>query len=254
MKAIILAAGLCTRIRTLTQDKPKCLLELKGKTILQHQIDTFHSCNITDISIVKGFKAEMINIPGIKYYINSNYKNNNILNSLLYAEDELNDDVVVSYSDILFEKIILERLISSKRNISICADVKWIENYHGRSQHPVEEAEKVVFDRENRVIEIGKILRQKHDVYGEFIGLMKFTKEGCVVFKQKFYRAKTLFWGSPFQKANTFEEAYLTDMIQHMVDLGVEVYCVIIEGGWIEIDTIQDLEMAERKNLEWTIV
>ena len=79
MKAIIIAAGLGSRLGNLTNDKPKCLLEVAGKSLLQHQIDTLKSCGITNISVIKGYKKEKINYPGLKYYINDDYQNNNIL-------------------------------------------------------------------------------------------------------------------------------------------------------------------------------
>ena len=61
MRAIIIAAGMGIRLNPLTNDKPKCMLEIKGKTILQHQLDVFHANGITDISVIKGYKKEVIN-------------------------------------------------------------------------------------------------------------------------------------------------------------------------------------------------
>jgi len=138
----------------------------------------------------------------------------------------------------------VERLLESKKDISIVVDIDWRGYYKGRNSHPIEEAENVIFDADNNVIEIGKILTQKHDVHGEFIGMMKLTSRGSEILKKHYNRSKKLFWRKPFQKASTFEGAYLTDMIQEMVDLGVPVHCVIIERGWREIDTVEDYEKA----------
>ena len=123
-------------------------------------------------------------------------------------------------------------------------DIKWQEYYEDRKDHPIEEAENVIFDAENNVVEIGKILTKKHDVHGEFIGMIKLTARGSEIFKRHYNRSKKLFWGKPFQRAATFEKAYLTDMIQEMVDLGVPIHCVIIERGWKEIDTVEDYKKA----------
>jgi len=73
MKAIIIAAGYASRLRPITNDKPKCMLEIKGKTILEHQLDAFNANGITDISVIKGYKKKAINYPRLKYYINDNY-------------------------------------------------------------------------------------------------------------------------------------------------------------------------------------
>ena len=244
MKAIIIAAGMGDRLKPYTNDLPKCMLEFSGKTLLQRQLEAFKACNIKNIALIKGYEQEKINYPGIKYYINDNYQNNNILNSLFYAEKEIEGEVMISYSDILFEKQVVERLIESKKDISIAVDIDWKGYYVGRKGHPIEEAENVIFDADNNVIEIGKILTKKHDVHGEFIGMMKLSSRGSQIFKRHFNRSKKLFWGKPFQKAPIFEKAYLTDMIQEMVDLGVPIHCVIIERGWREIDIVRDYEKA----------
>lgn len=138
----------------------------------------------------------------------------------------------------------VKRLLQTEHDISIVVDIDWREYYVDRIEHPIEEAENVIFDANSNVVEIGKILTEKHDVYGEFIGLMKLSPKGAEVFKRHFHRAKSLYQGKPFQRAEVFEKAYLTDMIQEMVHLGVSVHCVIIERGWKEIDTVEDYEKA----------
>lgn len=242
MKAIIIAAGKGIRLKHYTEDLPKCMLKFGGKTLLQRQIEALKANGLTDISIIKGYQKEKIDYPGFKYYINDRYEHNNILNSLFYAEKELDCDVVVSYSDILYEKSVVSRLLESKHDISIVVDIDWKGDYQGRKDHPIQEAENVIFDSNNKVLEIGKIMTRKHDVHGEFIGMMKLTKRGTDIFKRHFHRARQLFRGKPFVRANTFENAYLTDMIQDMVDMGVDINCVIIERGWREIDTVGDYE------------
>ena len=244
MKAIILAAGMGTRMGHLTENLPKCMLKFGSKTLLKRQIETLTSCGVTHIAIVKGYMKEKIKYQGLKYYTNDNFENNNILNSLFYAEEEMDDEVIISYSDILYEKEVVERLLESRKDISIVVDIEWREYYKDRKDHPIEEAENVIFDAENKVVEIGKIFTKKHDVHGEFIGMMKLTKRGTDIFKKNFHRVKELFWGKPFIKAATFEKAYLTDMLQDLVLLGVDVHCVIIKRGWKEIDTVEDYKNA----------
>ncbi len=244
MKSIIIAAGMGNRLKPYTNDMPKCMLKFGGKTILERQLDVYKACNIKNIAIIKGYKQEKIKYSGIKYYINDNYQNNNILNSLFYAEEEIEGDVIISYSDILFENQVVERLLGSKKDISIVVDIDWRGYYVDRNDHPIEEAENVIFDAENNVIEIGKILTTKRDVHGEFIGMIKLTPRGSEIFKRHYKRCKKLYQGKPFQRAKSFEKAYLTDIIQEMVDLGVPIHCVIIERGWKEIDTVEDFKKA----------
>jgi choline kinase len=126
-------------------------------------------------------------------------------------------------------------------------DVDWRGRYEDRKDHPIDEAENVIVDANNAVIDIGKIMTSPGDVYGEFIGMMKLTPRGCEIFKRHFTRAKSLFWDKPFQRAATFQNAYITDILKDMAELGVPIQTVIIEQGWQEIDTEEDYITAQSR-------
>lgn len=243
-KAIVIAAGLGSRLKGYTEEMPKCMLKFGDKTLLERQLEAYRECGINNISVIRGYKKEKIDYPDLRYYENPDYENNNILNSLFYAEEELDGNVVVAYSDILFDAAVVKRLLESQADISIVVDIDWRGYYVGRMDHPIEEAENVVFNADNEVVKIGKILTEKDDVHGEFIGMMKFTPRGADIFKRHFHRAREMFWDKPYQRAPVFQKAYITDIIQDMADLGVPIHCVIIERGWKEIDTVEDYEKA----------
>jgi len=246
MKAIIIAAGMGSRLSPMTDDKPKCMIDLNGKPLLEHQISALKGAGVEKIALVKGYKAEMIKYPGIAYYLNDNYANNNILHSLFYAEKEMDDEFMAVYSDIFYGKEIVKRLLESKKDISIVVDIDWREYYEGRTKHPIEEAENVIFDSDNNVVHIGKILPDKDAVHGEFIGMIKCSARGAKIFADHFRSLKAKYSGKPFQRAKVFEKAYLTDMIQDLADNKVPVHCVIIEKGWKEIDTVEDYKKVVR--------
>ena len=109
MKTIIIAAGMGSRLNPLTKDKPKCMLEFNGKKLLDYQIEALRDAGVGKIVLIKGYKKEMINYPGLTYYINDGYRNNNILHSLFHAEKEMDDEFVAAYSDILYGKNVVER-------------------------------------------------------------------------------------------------------------------------------------------------
>ena len=247
MKAIIIAAGIGARLKPLTDDKPKCMLELAGKPLIKHQTDILMSLGINDITIIKGYQEEKINFAdsNFNYYLNTNYQNNNILESLFYAESEIEGEVIVLYSDILFDKEVVEKLLASNEEISIVVDVNWKTNYVNRRDHPIEEAESVIFDNNGHVRKIGKILDvDKSLVSGEFIGMLKLCGQGADTLKKFYQESRRKYLGKAFQKAVTFSQAYLTDMIQEMVDRSVNVCCVKINNGWKEIDTMEDFQNA----------
>ena len=246
MKAIILAAGLGSRMKEMTKTKPKCMLEFNNKSLLQIQLETLRASGITDISVVTGYKKEEINFPNIKYYENDDFENNNILESLFYAEKELHGDVIVSYCDILYRKNIMNQLIRAKEGISIVVDTKWEDAYKGRKNHPYSEAEKVVFNREFTVRKIGKEIKtRREENVSEFIGLFKLSGNGAEVLKKQYYDSKKSYLGKPFQRSRTFKKAYITDLFQELVDSDINIHCCQIEGGWREIDTIEDFYRAQ---------
>ena len=121
-KALIIAAGMGSRLKGYTEDLPKCMLDFGGKTLLERQLDSYRENGINTISLIRGYKSEKINYDGIHYYENPDYEQNNILNSLMYGEEELNGNVIVSYSDILFEPSVVKRLLESDHDISIVID------------------------------------------------------------------------------------------------------------------------------------
>ena len=102
MKAIIVAAGPSSRLMPITDEKPKCLLEVGGQTILGRTLEALRENGIKDIAVVRGYRGNLINYSNVTYYQNSDFRKNNILRSLFYAEDEMNDDFIFSYSDILY--------------------------------------------------------------------------------------------------------------------------------------------------------
>ena len=122
-KVLIIAAGMGSRIRAYTEDKPKCLLDFGGKTLLQRQLEVYRVCGAKDIALIRGYKGDRIRYEGIRYYENPDYESNNILNSLFHAEEEIDGHVVVAYSDILFESHVVRRLLESEHDISIVISI-----------------------------------------------------------------------------------------------------------------------------------
>jgi len=242
IKAIIVAAGHDTRLEPLNKFLPKCMLEIKGKTIIERQIENLHQVGIDDIIIVKGYRKEVINIPNIKYYTNSDYNENGILKSLFFAEEELNENFLFLYSDIIFEKRILERLLKSNADITLVVDINWKDHYNERIEHPSHEAELVEM-KENKIVKIGKNIDPKN-AYGEFIGIAMFSRYGAEILKSCYKEAVEKFQGKEFHEAISIDKAYFTDMIQELIDNDHEINVIDTFGDWVEIDTFEDYRQA----------
>lgn len=257
MKAIIIAAGPSTRLRPLTDNLPKCLLEINGKPILQNTIDIFRDNGITDISVVRGWKSEKINHPNITCFENKDFMNNNILHSLICARPKLEEaikkkqDVVITYSDIWYNDSVVKALLKSKQAIASIVDIDWESYYDGRTDHPIEEAENIIMDDNKKMLKIGKHIFTNNtpkDRQGEFIGLWKFTPEGTTIFLKHFDRLNSaLKMTDPYQNTKEWQKSYITDIFQEMIDQGETLYCVPIRNNWMEFDTIQDYERIKTK-------
>jgi len=244
MKAIILAAGKGSRLGKIAKGKPKCLIDIEDNTLLEIQINTLHSCGIEDISVVRGYKSNKINIPGLNYYDNPDYENTNMLHSLFCAQDEMDDDVLILYSDILFEEDVVKRIIESNQDISLGVMVKWEDAICQREKIALEDLEMIYFDSKNRVQKIGKNLTDEYKTKGQFIGMVKCSKWGIEILKRNYTRAKKIYSKKPFGKADAFEKSSLADLFQEMTEIGIPLYSVIVERGWMEIDTPNDYERA----------
>src|SRR3989344_1252613 len=250
MKAIIIAAGICKRLRPITDNLPKCMLKINGKPLIENTIELFRKNGINDISVVNGYKKEKIDYSGLTYFENTDFWNNNILHSFMFARQKLEEaietgeDVVVTYSDILFEDYVVEKLLKSKYDITSIVDTDWEDYYEGRTDHPITEAENVILDDNGRILRVGKnifvdgIEKSKQ---GEFVGLWKFTPRGIKIFLKHFDRLNsTLKMTDSYQNAKEWQKSYITDIFQEMIDKGEDIHSVLIQKGWKEFDTVQD--------------
>lgn len=257
MKAIVIAAGSCRRLRSLIDDIPKCMLSINGKPIIQNTIELFRKNGISDISVIRGYKKEKINFPDITYFENNNFWNNNILHSLMFARQKLEEsieeeeDVVITYSDIMFEDNVLKCLLNSKKDIVSIVDTEWMDYYEGRTDHPVQEAEKVIIDNNGIMLKIGKNILTDDipkNKQGEFIGLWKFTPKGIKLFLKHFDRLNSILKiTDPYQSVKEWQKSYMTDIFQEMIDKGEKLHCVLIQKNWVELDTVQDFKMLVGK-------
>lgn len=258
-KAIVIAAGRGKRLRPYTDEAPKCLVPVGGHSILAWQLAAYRACGIEDIVIIRGYRGDVLahrlaGTSGIRFADNPDWQENNILESLFCARDELDAPVLLSYSDIVFTEEVARRAARAPGDIALVIDRDFASLYEGRSEHPLEEAE-VADVVAGRVARVGKRALPPEAAWGEFIGLVKLSARGAATLRSAWRELSARYRDAPsasFQRAASFRAAYLTDMLQYLIDSGHAVEPVEIRGGWREIDTAQDLERAERAvaNLE----
>lgn len=245
MKAIILAAGEGKRLGEYTKDLPKGMLNFAGKSLIERQIETLRSCNLENIIIVTGFQADKINFPEVRYYINEEYSNTNMVYSLFCAEEELNDDILVCYADILYEKKLIKKILDSKADIGVTVDNLYWSYWNARLDHPENDIESLVIENE-KIIEIGTPNCTLDKAKVRYVGLIKFSKEGVKALKKIFHENKEKYWNKneSWLNSKSFKKAYMTDILQCLINSGYKVEPIIISNGWMEFDTIKDYERA----------
>ena len=245
MNAIIIAAGSGKRIGKDVQDLPKSLVTVNGKPIIDYQISTLKQAGVNDIIVIVGQYSEKFYLDDVIYVKDHNYDKHDIFGSLMEAKNFLKNEILVLYSDILFESKILQQVLDSKGDISIAVDMDWEKKYEGRTEHPKSEAENVQLNKINEIIKIEKNIQNKNRDVGEFLGIVKFSANGSKFFVKKYENLIKTHDG-PFQQASSILKAYLTDAIQELVDSNIKIEPVLISGKWCEIDTMQDLKNAEK--------
>jgi choline kinase len=161
------------------------------------------------------------------------------------AKKFLNNDTLVLYSDIIFESNIIYQILESKKDISIAIDLNWRKMYEGRTEHLTSEAEHVLLNNNQKIIQIKKNIQDRNNSIGEFLGIIKLSSKGSKIFVKKYDHLIKTHKGN-FHEASSISKAYLTDMIQELIDSHIDVEPVSILGKWCEIDTKQDLENAEK--------
>lgn len=242
MKAFILAAGKGTRLGYLTKDKPKGMLELNGDTILKHQINLFRSVGIDEIVVIRGYKKNKINYPNIRYIDNDKYDTTNMVESLMCAEKYLDGDCIVTYADLLFEKNVITNLLSIKESITVTVDSLWKEYWMKRYGSINIDNENLIVN-DDKIIQIGQSADDITNIHYRYVGINKFDEKGINELL-KIYNIKKKHKKDWSASGNDFYNGYLTDILQELIDCNIPLHCNIIKGGWLEIDTIKDYDLA----------
>ena len=245
MNAIILAAGEGTRLRPETISIPKGMVKLFDKSLLEMQIDVFKKCSINDISIVTGYLADKITFPSINYFKNENFPSTAGNESIFCAKEKLQDCTIITYSDLVFEKAVIDQVINFKGDIGIAVDLDWEKNYVDRDQHPKSEADTVLLDKEGNILELRKNIQKPDSKIGEFAGIVKLSKNGSDILLKKLNELHKSHNGK-FHNASSFKQSIIPDMLQELIDSEINVEPIYVSGKWCEIDTSQDLEIARK--------
>jgi choline kinase len=236
MRPILIGAGRGRRLGPNTDDIPKTLVPVMGRPMLDWILEALAHAGFAkkDVVFVCGYKGDVLRArhPEFTFVENKGWESNNILASLFCARDFMKGGFLCSYADILYKGEIVSMLTNSANDRVLACDTAWRRRYVDRSQHPESDGEKMRAN-EGRVIEVARTIPPE-DAHGEYIGVAKFTKDG----------ARSLI--EAHDEARFPERSYLIPLFQWMIDRGADFRHVDTPGGYMEIDTTEDLACAEK--------
>ncbi|MGE0631055.1 MAG: NTP transferase domain-containing protein [Pseudobdellovibrionaceae bacterium] len=241
MKTIFLAAGQGQRLRPLTDELPKCMVPYLGKPLLQHSIETQRRAGVENIVVVRGYKGDRIPFGDVTYIENPKFETTNMVHSFFCARKHFDDDILVSYSDIVYTDDLLRPLLKSTAEISVAVDLDWQKLWSLRMEDPLLDAETLKVGKDGLLRELGKKPKSLSEIEGQYLGLILF-KKSILAQVQTFY--EQLDTNATYDGKN-YDNMFFTSFLQMMIDRGFQIKPVFVRGGWLEIDSLQDLKRYE---------
>lgn len=243
VKAIILAAGRGSRMKQLTRDRPKCLLKVGDKSLLDRQLAALRAAGIDETGIVTGYRREMLQFDGITEFYNPDWQSTNMVSSLLCASSWLETcPCVISYSDIFYQPDAVISLINASAGLALTYDANWLDLWRKRFSDPLEDAETFVLGENDELLEIGqKPPVCQHNavpdkIHGQYMGLIYITPEA---------------WKKVLPVLDEMNESklarlYLTDLLQLVIARKIlPIRAVRYELPWGEVDSEADLDLYQ---------
>jgi len=231
MRAIILAAGRGSRMGLLGDDRPKCLVELEGKPLLEYQIAALRRGGVNEIGVVRGYRAEMIERPGLVYFSNERWAQTNMVMSLATAASWLaSGPVIVSYADIFYRSGLVSGLAAAAGQLVVSYDHDWQRLWARRFNDPLADAETFRIDNDGRLIEIGGKTDRIEHIQGQYMGLLKFTPAA---------------WSAVEVLLNTLDATTrnrldMTGLLRRLLVTKLPIATLGTHGQWGEIDNPND--------------
>ena len=235
-RALLLAAGRGSRLAPLTDDRPKCLVPLLGRPLLEYQIAALRHAGVTDIAIVGGYRHERLEPFVDTRFVNPRWDQGNMVVSLACAAEWLAaGDSLVCYTDIVYAAAAIDTLARSRGDIVITYDPHWLDLWSARFAEPLRDAESFAVDATGRLTDIGRKNAALEDIGGQYMGLVKLSRHG-------WQTVASHLRGLP---PDTLDRLDMTALFGRLLGEGVRIDAVAAPWPWAEVDSPDDLALYQ---------
>ena len=239
--AVVLAASRGRQLEDLTEDRPKCMVDVRGKPLLHRLVGSFNAAGVRELTVVTGYKADTVEFPGIKTVKNTEYETSGEVASLACASHALKGESIVSYGDIMFRSHVLNQLLDCNADIAVVVDANWQEERSVTTKRTVDLVQcshsysADYFDE--ALAELTRIDSSlpESEVNGEWIGLAKFSEKGSALLQAQI---------DQMREDGSLETASMTDLFNRLIDDGARPQVVYITGHWLDVNDAFDLARA----------
>ena len=247
MKAIIIGAGRGSRLKALTAEAPKPYAPIGDRRILDWLLASLREAGLEEIVFVGGYQYDMVraDYPELTFRHNPHWAETNILASLMCAGDCMDEGFVCTYADILYRPEVVSRALEHQGDNVLCVDTNWRDRYADRSQHPEDDAEKVIAEGD-RIIRVNRRIPSEQ-AQGEYIGVARFHAAAAARLRQTYHGLKGKLDGVPWKDGVPFSRAYLIHLFEEMLDTGHDFHMVTTDGQYMEVDTEEDFALANER-------
>jgi len=236
MKGIILAAGRGSRLNDLTDNRPKPLVDLAGKTLFEWQLSALAEAGVEDISAITGYLSEQFSTYSVNNIHNDYWATSNMVRSLLCADNMLSiDECIVSYGDIVYHPDIVRKLLAGRGDIIISYDKDWFDLWSLRFDNPLDDAESFA-EQDGVLLDIGRTVKNLSQISGQYMGLLLIRPNGWQQIK------KVL----EVESKQFIDKLDMTALLQSLLADNVEINTVQVSGHWLEVDDPDDLAQYQQ--------
>lgn len=248
MRLIVLAAGQGTRLRPLTDDRPKCLVELGGRPLLAWTIAAARAVGIEEVIVVGGYRVDRLANCGAQVLVNPDFSTTNMVRTLFCARSYFGDGFIMSYGDIAYSPNVLRQVLAEPAPIAVTVDRGWRHYWEQRFDDPLGDAESLTMNDRGLVTEIGQKAASLDIIEAQYIGLVAFRGQGVEALVNAYEAAEADERAGqlPFKGPRNLDGLYMTDLLEGLIGRGEQLKAVPIDRGWVEIDSTRDLAVAER--------